>query len=320
MGKARIFTDFKEIPDDGRPLHLAVGMFDGVHRGHQVVIGSAIQSAHQSRGRSGVLTFWPHPSRLFNPENFVPMISNPLIKTLLLENAGVDWIIQKTFDWSFAQIPANIFPELLIKSIPNVKGIYVGENFRYGKGRQGDVSLLVEIEKSAGIQVVSADRLRFNGEPISSTRIRESLTSGRLEEANLMLGYNYFSLGKVEPGNRKGRELGVPTLNIPWEPECKPAFGVYLVRVFSSGEPREDMDDAEGINGIANYGVRPTLGDRDSPILEIHLLEDDSPWDYGSSLRVEWLKFVRPEKKFDSVEALKKQMGKDLNRAQAYFS
>lgn len=307
---ACFFERLDATPADGRPLHLAIGMFDGVHRGHQAVIGSAIQAARLSRGRSGVLTFWPHPSRLFNPECPVPMITEPTIKRWLLERVGVDWIIQQTFDQDFARITAEEFPSLLADALPDLQALYVGENFRFGKGRRGGVQLLVEREKEMGIQVVSADRLRFYGEPISSTRIRECLAHGQIEKANRMLGYAYFSLGKVHPGNQMGRKLGFPTLNLPWNPECRPALGVYRVEVASWQAQSVQPPHA----GVANFGLRPTIGNQEIPVLEVHLTNAECPWSTGDALKVDWLEFLRPEKKFESLEALQRQIQEDCAR------
>lgn len=318
MAKSTFFDQLEGIPQDGRPLHLALGMFDGVHRGHQAVIGSAIQSARQCEGRSGVLTFWPHPSHLFRPDNPVPMISSPRIKSWLLEELGVEWIIQKEFNQAFAEVSAERFPKMLQEALPDLAGLYVGENFRFGKGRQGTVEDLAGIQDRFGMQLFSADRIKFNGGPISSTRIRECLENGKIGEANQMLGYNYFSLGQVEPGNQKGREIGVPTLNLPWDPECRPALGVYAVQVRVWDIEHPDSS-GQRVPGVANFGVRPTVGDRTVPLLEVHLLQDKTVWKTGDSLRVDWLHFIRPEKQFPSFEALKTQIESDEAEARQFF-
>ncbi len=316
--RAETFSSLADLPREDRPLHLAVGMFDGVHRGHRLVIDTAVRAAREDGGRIGVMTFWPHPSHLFRPEDPVPMISNPEIKRWLLEDAGVHWIIQIPFDAAFAEISADAFVRMMFEAMPGLRGVYIGENFRFGRGRQGTPSSFLPLEQERGIEVVSAERLRFNGEPISSTRIRKSLQEGGLSEANRMLGYPYFSLGKVQPGNRIGRGLGIPTLNLPWSPECQPAFGVYLVRV-RSWNPEDDDHMRGGIPGVANYGFRPTVGDLQTPLLEVHLLEAGTEWHEGSTLKVEWLDYLRPERKFVSVEALRVQIEMDRKQAKNFF-
>lgn len=319
MAKSTFFDSLEGIPRDGKPLHLAVGMFDGVHRGHQTVIGTAIQSARQSDGRSGVLTFWPHPSHLFRPDNPVAMISSPQIKSWLLEDLGVDWILQKEFNQAFAEVSAEDFREMLTQALPDLQGLYVGENFRFGKGRRGTVQDLSRLQSEHDVQLVSADRLNFNGAPISSTRIRECLEVGKIEAANQMLGYNYFSLGKVEAGNQFGRDMGIPTLNLPWNPECRPALGVYVVQV-QTWDLNDPETTGKRVPGIANFGIRPTVGDRVVPLLEVHLLEGETEWKTGTSLRVDWLHFVRPERKFASMEELKHQIQADEAQARSFLN
>lgn len=315
----------EKIPRDGRPLHLAIGMFDGMHRGHQAVIGAAIQGARVSDGRSAVLTFWPHPSRLFRPDNPTRMIALPEIKVRFLEMAGVQAVVQQRFDKIFAGMEAAAFPGYLKEVCPDLAAIYVGENFRFGKNRTGDIRMLVAKEPELGVQVVSAERIRFNGEPVSSTRIREALAAGRIEDANHMLGYSYFSLGRVVPGNHKGSEIGFPTLNLPWDPECRPAFGVYAVRVcgWDPDQPGacrvEPGSRQPGLAGVANYGMRPTVGDLTEPLLEVHLLEGPVPWKADARLKVQWLRFIRPEQKFEGFPQLQAQIARDVAVGREFF-
>ena len=310
-------------PQDGRPLHLAVGMFDGVHRGHQAVIGAAIQSARQSGGKSAVLTFWPHPSRIFRPDNPTRMISSPEIKVSFLEAMGVDYLVQQPFDTHFSEMEAESFPAFLKTACPDVDSIFIGENFRFGKGRRGDVDLLIEMEKTSQLHVVSAPRIRFNGMPVSSTRIREALEAGRLEEANQMLGYPYFSLGVVKSGNQKGSEMGFPTLNMAWDPECRPALGVYAVTVvpWDPAQPQGRLHPrpSTGLAGVANFGLRPTVGDLIAPLVEVHLLQEKVTLGQGDRLKVEWHRFLRPERKFENFEALREQIAKDEEQACRFF-
>ncbi len=318
-----ILDSLEAIPRGEGPVHMALGMFDGVHRGHQTVIGAAIQSARQSRGRSAVLTFWPHPSRIFKPDHPTEMISTPEIKLCLLQQAGVDLIVQKPFDHGFASITADEFPGYLKKAVPDLAGVYIGENFRFGSGRQGRVDDLIEKEPALGVQVVSAQRIRFNGQPISSTRIRGNLKIGQIAEANPMLGYHYFSVGEVEEGNHTGRELGFPTLNLPWNPECKPAYGVYAVKAYRFN-PNEDARIAPGkripgVPAVANFGLRPTIGDLTEPLLELHLLANEVEYGPGDQIRVEWHKFIRSERTFESLDQLRGQIERDVEAAHRYF-
>ena len=293
------------------PLHLAIGMFDGVHLGHQAVVESAMHSARRSGGLAGVLTFWPHPSVLFSPAHHARMLMSPEMKVRVLFQLGVDAVITEAFTPEFARTPAEDFLPLLRQRLPQLAGVYVGENWRFGAGRQGDVRLLLAEAAKQRLTVVSVPRILCDGEPISSSRVRDALEAGRIEEANLLLGYSYFAEGAVTPGRRLGRTLGFPTLNLPWQPELPPRYGVYAVRV--AGAPA-----AAALPGVANYGLRPTVAAAGGPLLEAHVL-GACPWATGSRLTVEWLKFLRPEQKFDGVESLRAQIGRDRAAAAAFF-
>jgi riboflavin kinase/FMN adenylyltransferase len=294
-----------------QPLHLAIGMFDGVHLGHQAVIESAVHSAHRCGGLAGVLTFWPHPSRVFNPAKPVRMIMSPEMKFRVLLRLGVDAVIEQPFTLAFARITAEEFLPHLQQRLPQLAGVYVGENWRFGAGRKGDARLLLAEAGKHQVSVVSVPRIHCNGEPISSTRIRDCLEAGRLEEANLLLGYSYFAEGVVTPGRHLGRTLGFPTLNVPWQPELQPRHGVYAVRI--TGDPA-----AEALPGVANYGLRPTVAAAGGPLLEVHVL-GSCPFATGSRVTVDWLKFLRPEQKFDGVEELRAQIARDRETAAAFF-
>jgi riboflavin kinase / FMN adenylyltransferase len=295
-----------------RPLHLAIGMFDGVHLGHRAVIDMAIQSARRSHGVAAVLTFWPHPSALFRPHEATKLIMGPEQKAKLLAAAGVDAVITQHFTPEFAQIEAEAFVPLLQKFLPRLSAIYVGDNWRFGRGRRGDIDLLVAEGRKHGLAVVSAQRINHNGEPISSTRIRANLETGAIEEANALLGYTYFSEGVVTPGKGLGRKLAFPTLNLAWEPELRPRFGVYVTEVARAGEEKK-------YPAVSNYGLRPTVEQTTVPRLETHVL-GECPLGVGDVIQVDWLKFLRPEMKFSGVDALTAQIAQDRAAAAAYFA
>lgn len=295
-----------------KPLHLAIGMFDGVHLGHRAVIEAAVQSARRSGGIAAVLTFWPHPSALFRPQDPTRMIQDPAMKTRVLLTLGVDAIITENFTAELAKIAAEDFLPWLRQKLPTLAAVYVGENFRFGAGRRGDVALLVGAARALGLTVFSAPRVNFDGEPISSTRIRGLLEAGEIAAANALLGYSYFATGVVTPGKRLGRGLGFPTLNLSWSPGQRPRFGVYTVRV--SGAKA-----AAPLPGVANYGLRPTVEQSTEPRLETHVLVA-CPFDAGDEITVECLRFLRPEMKFAGVDALREQIAKDRATAAADFS
>jgi riboflavin kinase/FMN adenylyltransferase len=299
--------DFETLNGLEDPLYLAIGIFDGVHRGHKAVVAAAVDAAREANGVSAVLTFDPHPSQLFRPESATRLILPIETKVGLLREAGIQVVIGKRFDAKFAAIPAAEFIAHLKQALPRLAGIFVGSNFRFGQRRTGDVDLLKATGRKAGISVISMDRLEHDGETISSTRIRNALETGGIETANALLGYNYGFIGTVISGAGKGREFGFPTLNLPWAPECAPRYGVYLVRARPLGAKLWQP-------GIANYGVKPTVAADAKPALEIHLL-DTTDLDAGSLLEVEWLRFRRGEGKFENIAALKAQIALDLKWA-----
>lgn len=299
------------LPD--KPLHLAVGMFDGVHLGHQAVIETASQSAHASKGICGVLTFWPHPSRFFNPSDPVPMIMPPEVKYAVLGTHQVDYIIEQPFDKDFSSIEAKDLVAYLKRCLPHLRSIHVGTNWRFGRKRMGDIPMLVKLGRESGIHVINVERVNYDGKPISSTRIRKHLTLGELDEANALLGEIYFATGEVTRGKQLGSQVGFPTLNLPWSTELKLPYGVYCVEVEG-----EEAGTTVYKKGVANYGVRPTVEDTNIPVLEVHLLED-CPFKTGDCLKVRWFKFLRREMKFDGIASLKEQISEDVETARSYW-
>lgn len=308
----RIFDGLAGVDSFDRPVHLAIGMFDGVHRGHRAVIEAAVIAAKADAGIAGILTFWPHPSRLFRPDDAERMIFDAAARRRVLSRTSVAFIVEQPFDREFASIEAEDFVPDLRRYFPRLDTIYVGENWRYGKGRKGDVGQLVESARAETLNVVSIERLQWNGEPISSTRIRSHVLRGEMEEARELLGFSYFASGEVVAGQRLGRTIGFPTLNISWEPDLRPALGVYAVRVGS-------VDGTPDYLGVANYGVRPTVDGAGTPVLEVHVFAS-CPFHVGDQLQVEWMRFLRAERKFASVGELRAQIARDRDAAQKYFS
>ena len=305
------FQSIEDVRLPAKPLHLAIGMFDGVHLGHRAVIDLAAQSARRSGGLAGVLTFAQHPTALLRPDNPTRLIYDAATRARLLIESGVEVVIMQRFTPELARVEAEDFLPWLLKNLPRLATMHVGENWRFGHDRRGDVTMLVAQARQHHIAVVSAPRVNENGQPISSTRIRACLQAGEIEEAGLMLGYNYFAEGIVTPGKALGRSLGFPTLNIAWEPELRPRFGVYAVRV--NGK----------FSGVANYGLRPTVEQQSAqPRLETHLIGPCEPCPFGSGdkIRVEWLRFIRPEMKFASVAELTAQIACDRADTEKFFN
>lgn len=298
-----------ELPP--RPLHLAIGIFDGVHLGHRAVIEAAVQSARRSGGQSAVLTFAPHPSAVLRADQPTRLLMDRPAKARVLAGIGVGAVITEPFTPEFARIAAEEFLPWLRQRLPQLAAVYVGENWRFGRDRRGDVALLLREGRAQGVHVFSAPRVNLDGEPISSSRIRATLESGDVAGANAMLGYPYFAAGTVTPGKRLGHAIGFPTLNLAWSPECKPRFGVYAVRVSGA-------KSLQALPAVANYGLRPTVEQTSVPRLEVNVL-GACPFGAGDVITVDWLEFVRPERKFSGVDELRIQIGRDRETAAGYF-
>lgn len=301
------FEGLETVSLNARPLHLAIGIFDGVHLGHRAVIEAAVQSARCSAGQVAVLTFHPHPSAVLRPEQPTRLLMDRQAKARVLGQLGVETVITQPFTREFAGMAAEDFLPWIKQKLPQLTAVYVGENWRFGSGRRGDIAMLVAEGRKNGITVFSAPRVNLDGEPISSSRVRALMEAGEIAAANALLGYHYFSEGTVVAGKRLGRTIGFPTLNIAWAPDLRPRFGVYVVRV--SGK-----ENVPALPAVANYGLRPTVEKATEPRLEVHVLSD-CPYDTGDTVLVEWLHFIRPEMKFGGLGTLRAQIAADRQAA-----
>ena len=306
MSPERQFASLATVTLPAGPVHLALGMFDGIHRGHQSVIFSAVSAAQAAGGLAGVLTFQPHPSVVLRPERPTPLLLTREVKLDLLARLGLDFLVEEPFTPELAQTSSQEFIARLKQALPGLAAVYIGENFRFGRGREGDAAYLETQATAMGFAAHRAVRLQSGGEAVSSSRIRTLVASGRIAEANELLGYSYYSTGVVEPGRQLGRTLGFPTLNLRWEPGLQPAYGVYVVEI--------EEPDGRRVPGVANYGLRPTVEQTSRPLLEVHVLGETKATN-GTKLMVRWLHFLRHEMKFSGVEALRSQIA--LDRAAA---
>ncbi len=305
------------LPAEGafaRPLHLAIGMFDGVHLGHQAVIRQAVAAARAAEDGhgSGVLTFDPHPSRVLCPERATPLLMPTELRVARMCALGVDHVFVQAFTRTYARIPAEGFVAALRATFPQLRSLHVGENFRFGAGRAGDAATLRRCAEALGIEARVLPRESLGGAPISSSRVRDALAAGDIRAANAMLGAPYLVAGRVVAGNQYGRQWGVPTLNIPWQPEAAPRFGVYRVLLRAGAGPAQP--------GLANYGLRPTVGAAPAPLLEVHLLDPVEVPGPGQPVRVALLDFLRPERQFPSTEDLRRQIAADIAAARAAWA
>lgn len=286
------------------PLHLALGVFDGVHIGHQAVIGRAVDAARRDGGLAGVLTFDPHPIRVIAPGKAPSSLLATLNhKAEIVRNLGVELFIALHFDQTFAAREATDFLNDLLGA--NVRTIAVGEDWRFGHGRHGDVELLQQQSVSRGFSLEAVPPVMLDGDRVSSTRIRQAIRDGNLADAARMLGRPYSISGTVVEGRRLGRTIGFPTANISPGDAQLPPDGVWAIRVrFAEGTEK---------NGVANLGTRPTV-DGTSRALESHLFDFSGDL-YGREIEVEFVHFLRHERKFNDVQALQAQIVIDAAKA-----
>jgi riboflavin kinase/FMN adenylyltransferase len=294
-----------------KPVHLAIGMFDGVHVGHQAVIREAINASESEPGSlSGVLTFDPHPSRILRPDKATPLLTPLEQRVEKMLGLGVDHVFVQPFTREFAAREAAEFVTALQKFFPGLRSLFVGENFRFGAKRSGDATTLVETARPIGVRVGVLKQKSFMDHPISSSAIREALAQGDMSDVTAMLGSPYRIRGTVIPGKKLGRGLGFPTVNIPWDPEAAPHHGVYEALA-------ECRQSGKQFRAIANYGLRPTVDEAVTPLLEVHFLEGTDFPGTGDELFVSLLEFIRPEKKFSSRDALQEQIRRDVEAVRA---
>ena len=291
------------------PLHLALGVFDGVHLGHQAVIAAARQRAGALGGSCGVVTFDPHPIRVLAPERAPRQLLASLEhKTRLLGRLDMAFLLALEFNRALADMSAEDFLQWLVGET-NIATLAVGEDWRFGKARQGDVALLRQAGAARGFEVVSVAPVMHDGERISSTRIRQTIRDGAMNRAAEMLGRSYSVEGVVAEGRQLGRTLGFPTANVVLGEEQLPPDGVWAVRGFL---------EEQSWNGVANLGNRPTV-DGANHTLEVHLFDYSGDL-YGRRLEVDFVHHLRDERKFASLDELRAQITVDSEMARRFFS
>jgi riboflavin kinase / FMN adenylyltransferase len=291
---------------------LAIGNFDGLHRGHALLIGRARELALAQERPVGVLTFEPHPRSVFVPAAEPFRLTPFRVKERELALLGVDLLFVQHFDLGFAAKSAEDFLTEIIVAAIGASHVVVGWDCTFGKGRRGTPELLRAAGRECGFDVTVLEPIRGADEIVySSTQIRELLIAGKPREAAALLGRFWEIDGRVAVGDRRGRTIGFPTVNLGLDEYLRPAFGVYAVRV--SGDGVDDPFAGRTINGVANLGLRPTVGTPE-PRLEAHLFDVDADL-YGRHLRVALVDFIRPEQKFSGLDALQAQIAADARRA-----
>ncbi|MEM1085674.1 MAG: bifunctional riboflavin kinase/FAD synthetase [Verrucomicrobiota bacterium] len=297
MKRLHAIADLGEVE---LPAHLALGVFDGVHLGHQAVISKAVEAAKREGGSSGVLTFDPYPLRVLAPEKAPRRLLASLDhKARILEPLGVGLLLALPFDEERAKVAAEDFVKELVAA--GVQTIAAGEDWRFGHRRSGDRNLLARLSEDLGFRFEAIAPVMVEGDRVSSTRIRQAIRDGNLEAAARMLGRAYSVAGEVVEGRKLGRQLGFPTANLARGEEQYPPDGVWAVRGRFRGGSHA---------GVANLGVRPTV-DGEARTLEVHFFADVGDL-YGEVVELEFVRYLREERKFDSLEALKRQLASDV--------
>ncbi|MCP5366993.1 MAG: bifunctional riboflavin kinase/FAD synthetase [Hyphomicrobiales bacterium] len=310
----RIYRHYDALPAEVRGAAVAVGNFDGVHRGHQAVIGEAGRHAQATGAPWAVLTFEPHPRDVFQPGGPPYRLTPFRVKAHHVAALGVDTMVTLHFDKAFSQRSAEDFVNDVLLDGLGVSHVVCGYDFVFGHGRRGNSEMLLQrgIEQGFGFTCVPAVR-DGQGEIFSSTRVRELLAAGDALGAAHVLGRHYEVDGRVEHGARLGRTIGFPTANLPLGEYAHPRRGVYAIRAgIDAG------GDTVWHEGVANLGTRPTV-DGTGVLLEAHLFDFDGDL-YGRNLRVALLDFIRPERKFAGLDALKAQIGDDCAAARRILS
>ena len=285
-------------------VSLAIGVFDGVHLGHQTVIGQACESARQTGAASAVVTFGCHPNAVVAPGHVPPLIY-PLSKKLrVIASLGVDTTLVIHFDKAFSEITGEEFIRGLHRQAGALRAICVGETFQFGHRRSGNVALLRKLGGELGIEVHALPDVSLDGQPVSSTRIREAIRAGQFEVASRLLGRPYSLCGKVIFGAGFGKKLGFPTANLDIEGTLTPPAGVYSAEALAGGETYK---------AAVNVGHRPTVQSGGAGLsVEAHLLNFSGGGLYGQEIELTFLKKLRDERKFPSVDALREQIARDV--------
>lgn len=300
----QVYHDIRELSQVGQPLHLALGVFDGVHVGHQAVIQMAVEGAKKEGGLCGVLTFEPHPIRVLAPERAPRRILASIEhKVELLKHLGVQVVCIQHFDKQFAARNADDFIADLVRYSGRLKRVAVGEDWVFGYGRSGNIHRLREWGEEYDFTVDAAAPVMVDGERVSSTRIRQAIRDGNLNAAHDMLGRQYTVVGTVIEGRKLARQLGFPTANVAAHNEQLPPDGVWALKV--------DID-GKRYDAIGNLGRRPTVEMEGARrLLEVHIFDFDGDL-YDKIVEAEFLEFIRPEKKFELIDELKTQIEEDV--------
>lgn len=296
--------------DIARPTALTLGVFDGLHLGHQLIMRTVVERARAIGAVPTVITFDPHPRALLHPESAPPLLQTFDQKIEALGVLGIEQTIVIRFDQEFSQVCAEDFLRTVIAERLHAKEVYLGCGFAFGHGREGNIELLRAVSQSLGFFADEVPELRLRGRRISSSRIRELLQQGRVNLARRMLGRPYGVEGMVVHGAERGAKLGFPTANLYPQNRVIPRHGVYVTATLIDGQWRRS---------VTNIGTRPTFESENESSVETFVMNWSGDL-YGDVVRVRFLHRLREEKKFSSIDELKAQIERDVARAQNYFA
>jgi len=306
----KIYKSLDDFPEIQRPV-VTIGTFDGVHLGHRKILERLKNIAHTIQGETVLVTFWPHPKMvLFPKDHGIKLLSTFDEKAALLENLGIDHLISIPFDKEFSRMESKDFIEKILVNKIKTRKLVIGYDHRFGRGREGGFEHLQAEQERYNFDLEEIPRKDIDNIGISSTKIRKSLESGDILKANEFLGRPYFLQGKVIEGDKIGRTIGFPTANIELKETNKlvPMDGAYISRVFV---------DNQSYEGMLNIGVRPTVSGNKKNI-EVNILNFDKDI-YEKTIGIQFLSFLRPEKKFNNLNALKTQLTRDQKQVVAFF-
>lgn len=305
----QIIRHFQHCPPSALGSTLVIGKFDAIHLGHQYVIGEALKNAKSCGQKLAILTFKPHPAAFFKPECDSICILPFAEKIKRLAALSVDFLFIQRFNQEFAALSAVDFVGNILVDQLKIKHLIVGEDFAFGAKREGNINTARQLAIQFDFKITTLP-LYGTEQQHSSSQIRNYLSRGEIDHASKLLGYNYYLAGRVIHGAERGKTIGCPTANITLNHVFKPLFGVYCVRISIACDPRICY-------GVANLGAKPTF-DENTCLLEVHIFDFDLEI-YGKKLKVELLRYIRPQQKFASIEELKAQIGRDINEARQFI-
>ncbi len=313
MNNQEFIHGLHQLRQNFRPCVATIGSFDGVHRGHQVLLDQLKEKAQSFGLPAMVMLFEPQPNEYFAAGEKPPRLMRLREKVRALFEVGVDRVVCLKFDRSLRSLQARDYIQKVLLDAAGVKALIVGDDFRFGCDRSGDFNLLLSVGKELGFEVTDTQTQKEQDDRISSTRIRKLLSEDQLDEAKTLLGRCYSMTGRVFYGKQLGRTLGFPTMNIALGRNQSPLNGVYTISVVLN------EDSKSTYKGVANLGIRPTVNGSDKPILEVHLLDENIDA-YGKCVEVFFQAKLREEMKFDSIHELKSQVFSDIKAARAFFA